>query len=498
MLISFDFPQFKAPSSTLGKSSSRIVCVREVDSMTGIQIRLAEIIEALSKALDMTEGQPEGHCIRCCYIGTRIGRAIGLNEDDLRDLYYTLLLKDLGCSSNAARICELYLANDLSFKHDFKFVDGSLTQVLRFVIGHTGMQAGLAERFRGLLNILQNGGELSTELIQTRCQRGAEIARQMRFSEGVAQGILGLDEHWNGGGKPDGTVGETIPLFSRIALLAQVIDVFQVSGGPKSALKEITKRKGDWFDPSLVDAFVELSKETDFWKAWASPDLEAIVLASEPGQTAVMADDDYLDDIAAGFARVIDAKSPYTSGHSDRVALFTDLIAEEMGVGGEARRLLRRAALLHDIGKLGVSNSVLDKPGKLDDEEWLQMRRHSELSEHILATIGAFSDAALIGGAHHERLDGKGYPRGLSANDIPMEVRIVSTADVFDALTADRPYRAAMPITKAIAILWEGAGQSHDPICIEALERALAKTAMMHGSASAQTAKAKERPEEAA
>jgi HD-GYP domain-containing protein (c-di-GMP phosphodiesterase class II) len=466
--------------------------------MTGIQIRLAEIIEALSKALDMTEGQPEGHCIRCCYIGTRIGRAIGLNEDDLRDLYYTLLLKDLGCSSNAARICELYLANDLSFKHDFKFVDGSLTQVLRFVIGHTGMQAGLAERFRGLLNILQNGGELSTELIQTRCQRGAEIARQMRFSEGVAQGILGLDEHWNGGGKPDGTVGETIPLFSRIALLAQVIDVFQVSGGPKSALKEITKRKGDWFDPSLVDAFVELSKETDFWKAWASPDLEAIVLASEPGQTAVMADDDYLDDIAAGFARVIDAKSPYTSGHSDRVALFTDLIAEEMGVGGEARRLLRRAALLHDIGKLGVSNSVLDKPGKLDDEEWLQMRRHSELSEHILATIGAFSDAALIGGAHHERLDGKGYPRGLSANDIPMEVRIVSTADVFDALTADRPYRAAMPITKAIAILWEGAGQSHDPICIEALERALAKTAMMHGSASAQTAKAKERPEEAA
>ncbi len=466
--------------------------------MTGIQIRLAEIIEALSKALDMTEGQPEGHCIRCCYIGTRIGRAIGLNEDDLRDLYYTLLLKDLGCSSNAARICELYLANDLSFKHDFKFVDGSLTQVLRFVIGHTGMQAGLAERFRGLLNILQNGGELSTELIQTRCQRGAEIARQMRFSEGVAQGILGLDEHWNGGGKPDGTVGETIPLFSRIALLAQVIDVFQVSGGPKSALKEITKRKGDWFDPSLVDAFVELSKETDFWKAWASPDLEAIVLASEPGQTAVMADDDYLDDIAAGFARVIDAKSPYTSGHSDRFALFTDLIAEEMGVGGEARRLLRRAALLHDIGKLGVSNSVLDKPGKLDDEEWLQMRRHSELSEHILATIGAFSDAALIGGAHHERLDGKGYPRGLSANDIPMEVRIVSTADVFDALTADRPYRAAMPITKAIAILWEGAGQSHDPICIEALERALAKTAMMHGSASAQTAKAKERPEEAA
>lgn len=460
--------------------------------MTGVQIRLAEIIEALSKALDMTEGQPEGHCIRCCYIGMHIGREIGLDEVQLRDLYYTLLLKDLGCSSNAARICELYLADDLNFKRDFKLVDGSLTQVLRFVISHTGMQSGLAERFRSILNILQNGGDLSIELIQTRCQRGAEIARQMRFPESVAKGIIGLDEHWNGGGKPNGLAGDRIPLFSRIALLAQVIDIFHVSGGRKSALMEVKKRKGGWFDPSLVEAFVRVSESRVFWDAFSSSDLEAIVLASEPGQNAIMADDDYLDDIAAGFAKVIDAKSPYTSGHSDRVALFTDLIAEEMGVGFEARRLLKRAALLHDIGKLGVSNSVLDKRGKLDEDEWLNMKRHAEFSEHILSTIGAFSEAALIGGAHHERLDGKGYPRGLMAENIPMEVRIVSTADVFDALTADRPYRAAMPITKALAILWEDAGKSHDPICIEALERALARVALgdskiRSGSVSLQT-----------
>lgn len=446
--------------------------------MTGIRIRLAEIIEALSKALDMTEGQPAGHCIRSCYIGTHIGREIGLDDDELHDLYYTLLLKDLGCSSNAARICELYLADDLSFKHDFKLVDGSLSQVLRFVIGHTGMQAGLAERFRSILNILQNGGELSTELIQTRCQRGAEIARQMRFSEAVAHGILGLDEHWNGGGKPNGAAGSQIPLFSRIALLAQVIDIFNLSGGSQNAIREAKKRSGDWFDPALVDAFIKVANRPGFWDALKSEDLEAIVLASEPGQHAVMADDDYLDDIAAGFAKVIDAKSPYTSGHSDRVALFADLIAEEMAIDFEGRRLLKRAALLHDIGKLGVSNSVLDKPGKLDDQEWQQMRRHSEFSEQILSTIDAFSKAALIGGAHHERLDGKGYPRGLKADDIPLEVRIVSTADVFDALTADRPYRSAMPIDKAIAILWEGADAALDPACIEALERALAKASL--------------------
>ncbi|WP_337269619.1 HD-GYP domain-containing protein [Oryzifoliimicrobium ureilyticus] len=447
--------------------------------MTKVQIRLAEIIEALSKALDMTEGQPEGHCIRCCFIGTHIGKKIGLPENELRDLYYTLLLKDLGCSSNAARICELYLADDLMFKNDFKHVDGSFGQVLKFVISHTGMKAGLAERFRSLVHVLKNGGELATELIQTRCQRGAEIARQMRFSESVAQGIIGLDEHWSGKGKPTGQAGEDIPLFSRIALLAQVIDVLHASGGPQSALDEITRRKGDWFDPTLVDIFEHISSQPGFWEQLASKDLERIVLASEPGRHGVIADDEYLDDIAGAFARVIDAKSPYTSGHSERVALYTDLIAEEMQIDFETRRILKRAALLHDIGKLGVSNSVLDKQGKLDDEEWRQMKRHAEFSEQILSTIGAFADAALIGGAHHERLDGKGYPRGLTADDIPMEVRIVSTADVFDALTADRPYRPAMPLETAILILWEGAGLSHDPICIEALQRALAKTSLV-------------------
>ncbi|NKN38333.1 HD-GYP domain-containing protein [Agrobacterium sp. a22-2] len=439
------------------------------------RIRLAEIIEALSRALDMTEGQPPGHCIRCCHIGTAIGRAIGLADEQLQDLYYTLLLKDLGCSSNAARICKLYIADDLKFKQDFKLVDGSLPQVLRFVLSHTGMQAGLAERFRSIITILKNGGEIATDLIRTRCERGAEIARQMRFSEAVARGILDLDEHFDGGGKPLGRKGEEISLFARIALLAQVADVFFMSAGPPSAIAEIEKRAGTWFDPFLTDAFLQIATDARFWEALGGPDLERIVLDSEPGRQAILADDDYLDDIAAGFARVIDAKSPYTSGHSDRVALFTDMIAEEMGLDPATRRWLKRGALLHDIGKLGVSNSVLDKPGKLEGEEWLAMQRHAEYSETILSRIKAFADLAKIGGAHHERLDGRGYPRGLTGHQIGLETRIVSTADVFDALTADRPYRAAMPVAKALAILWDGANKSHDPACIEALQRALAK-----------------------
>jgi hypothetical protein len=141
------------------------------------EIRLAELLGALSHALDLVEGQPPGHCIRCCWIGMHIGRAIGLSELQIWELYYTLLLKDLGCSSNAARICQLYLTDDLTFKRDFKSIDGSLPQALRFVLAHTGLQAGLAERFRAIIHTCRNSGKIAVELIETRCQRGAEIAR---------------------------------------------------------------------------------------------------------------------------------------------------------------------------------------------------------------------------------------------------------------------------------------------------------------------------------
>lgn len=439
------------------------------------EIRLAEILGALSRALDLTEGQPPGHCIRACWIGVAIGREIGLGDDALHDLYYALLLKDLGCSSNAARICELYLTDDLGFKKDFKFLDGNLPQVLRFVLSHTGANTGFAQRFRSVIHILQNGGQIARDLIETRCQRGAEIARQMRFSEAVAQGILDLDEHWDGGGKPAGRAGTDISQFARIALLAQVVDVFQVSSGGAAAIAEAGERAGGWFDPELVGAFQRVAARQGFWETLRRDDLEDVVLAMEPGQQAAMADEDYLDDIAQAFARVIDAKSPYTSGHSERVAVFTDLIAEEMGMDAAKRRWLKRAALLHDIGKLGVSNSVLDKPGKLDSDEWESMRRHSGMSEAILSRISAFSDLSRVAGAHHERLDGRGYPNGLRGGEIDMETRIISAADVFDALTAERPYRAAMPVSKALAILWEGAGAAHDAVCIAALERAIGR-----------------------
>jgi HD-GYP domain-containing protein (c-di-GMP phosphodiesterase class II) len=438
-----------------------------------LQIRLSELLGALSHALDMVEGQPAGHCVRCCWIGIHVGREIGLSEQQISELYYTLLLKDLGCSSNAARICQLYMTDDLTFKRDAKYIDGSLPQALRFVLAHTGLKAGLADRIRALVAAFQTSGTAPKELVETRCQRGADIARKMHFSEAVAQGIQNLDEHWDGNGLPERIAGPGIPVYSRIALLAQVVDVFQTGSGIEAAYREVQHRAGTWFDPQLVEAFERVAGHPDFWATLRSDKLQNALYALEPAQEIRTVDEDYLDDIAAAFAQVIDSKSPYTSGHSERVTLFADLIAEETGLPDDKRRWLKRAALLHDIGKLGVSNSILDKKGPLDDDERVEMQRHAAYSEMILSRITAFADLAAIAGAHHERLDGKGYPRGLKAEQIALETRIITVSDIFDALTAERPYRAAMPVSKALALMTDMVGTAIDADCFNALRRAL-------------------------
>ena len=437
------------------------------------EMRLSELLGALSMALDLTEGQPEGHSMRCCWIGMHIGRAMGLSDAALSDLYYTLLLKDLGCSSNAARICSHYLTDDLTFKRDFKLVNGSLAQAMKFVLSHTGMKAGMAARFGAIIKGIQNSGDIACELIDTRCTRGSNIARRMRFSEDVAQGIQYLDEHWDGSGLPKGASGSFIPLNARIALLSQVVDVFHTASGPGAACQEVGNRSGSWFDPRVVAAFEQISSDVDFWMMLQSTEIDEAVFALEPQKIARKVSEDYLDEVAAAFAQVIDAKSTFTSNHSERVMRYTDMIAEEMGCSDEKRRFLRRAALLHDIGKLGVSNAILDKPGKLDDEEWEQMKMHALNSEAILSRVGAFVDLAPIAGAHHERLDGTGYPYGLQGSEITMDTRILTTADIFDALSAERPYRGAMAVSQALDIMAQMVGTAIDEDCFKALSRAM-------------------------
>ncbi|QTD57714.1 HD-GYP domain-containing protein [Parasphingorhabdus cellanae] len=446
------------------------------DTSPATTIKLGEVLSAFSYALDLTQGQPQGHCIRACWIGTKIGSAINLREEDQRELYFTVLLKDLGCSSNAARICELYLADDLAVKRDYKLIDGKTKNVLQFVLSRTAADLPISQRISALANVIVNGAKLETDIIATRCIRGADIARKLRFSEDVAEGIAGLDEHWNGSGKPAMLKGEQIPLFSRIALIAQVADIFCMANGPDAAREEIEKRKGTWFDPDIANVFLDLAADETFWTELQSPDIETKVMALEPAKSEIPVTEAYLDDIAIAFGQVIDAKSPYTAGHSERVGKYATGIALRLGYNNGHIRKLRRAAILHDIGKLGVSNLILDKPAKLSDDEWDVMRGHSQHTAEILGRIAVFKEMAKIAGAHHERLDGTGYPNNLSADDICMDTRIITIADFYDALTSDRPYRPAMSRDEAMDIIRSERGKAIDETCFDALVSMVTKT----------------------
>lgn len=430
---------------------------------------LAEILGAFSYALDLTEGQPAGHSLRACWIASRIALLLELDPAERRTVYYATLLKDLGCSSNAARIAELYQTDDQTFKRDFKLISPGTASSLHFLLSNTARGQGLTARARAIMAILRDASALATDLIRTRCTRGADIARKLRFPEPVATAISSLDEHWDGSGKPVGLRGAAIPLGAQLALLAQIADVFHAAGGPDAAREEVAGRAGTWFDPKLARAFSVVARQPGFWSALADPRLEERVRHFEPAEGRVAVDEDYLDDIAAAFGAVIDAKSPYTGGHSDRVGHYAAALGGKLGFAAGELRELRRAAMLHDVGKLAISSRILEKPGKLDDQEWHEMRSHADHTRDILSRIGPLREMAMVAASHHERLDGRGYPLGLDQMLISPKVRVITTCDFYDALTADRPYRSAMSHEQALTVMGAEVGKALDADCFAAL-----------------------------
>ncbi|MDP9293615.1 MAG: HD domain-containing protein [Actinomycetota bacterium] len=437
-------------------------------------IRLSEVISALSHALDVTGGQPLGHAVRSCAIGMKIGEIVGLGPVERSSLFYALLLKDAGCSSNAAKICALFGADDFSVKRDRNLVNHfNPGESLRYLVRNARPDGSPLARVKQLAAIVRGGAEVAREITELRCERGADIARMIELSEDTARAIRALDEHWDGAGYPDSLAGEDIPLLGRILCLAQTAEVFFAEGGLEAAMEMAGERSGTWFDPELVDALRSTRGDVVFWSSLAGAVPYAVVQAFEPEDRLLEADPDRLDRVAEAFALIIDAKSPYTGRHSDGVARIAVGIGDVMGFGPRELRDLRRAALLHDIGKLGVSNLILDKPGRLDDEEWTQMRRHPALTARILERVSAFRGLADVASAHHERLDGRGYHRGLGAEQLGTAARILAVADVCEALSADRPYRAALARDEMLEIMRRDAGTGLCRECFGALEVSL-------------------------
>jgi HD-GYP domain-containing protein (c-di-GMP phosphodiesterase class II) len=440
-----------------------------MDAAAGRAVRMSDVISALSYALDITEGQPEGHALRTCLIGMRIADELRLPAADRSALFYALLLKDAGCSSNAAKVCSLFQCDDQRLKRTMKTSDWTrFSENVLWALRHVAADRSAVARAAALLRLgLQQ--RQADELFETRCERGAEIARALLLPPATAEAIRTLDEHWDGNGRPARLRGHEIPLLGRILCVAQTIDVFVETHGLEGAYEVVRERRGTWFDPALVDALESIRPDTAFWARLAVGDLEAGVAAVEPEEIVLRADEDGLDRIAAAFARVIDAKSPYTASHSEGVAEIATGIGAMLSMDADELRLLRRAGLLHDIGKLGVSNRILDKPGSLTDDERAEMAFHPGFTYEILLRVEAFRRFAADAAAHHERLDGSGYPRGLSGLELTLPARILAVADVYEALTAPRPYRGPMAPERAFAILAEEAGRRLDESCVEAL-----------------------------
>jgi HD-GYP domain-containing protein (c-di-GMP phosphodiesterase class II) len=432
------------------------------------EIRLSEVVAALSHALDITEGQPIGHAERCCRIGMRIGEAIGLPAQSRSALFYALLLKDAGCSSTASRVAALFENDDQRVKVDLKTTDLQRPlEAIRYAARNAAPGRNLLMRARRFALVALKGSR--REITQLRCERGADIARQIGLSEETAQAILHLDEHWDGAGDPGRIHGEDIPILGRILCLSQSAEIAWQRGGPDAVVEVARQRRGTWFDPRLVDVLVALRADSAFWARVRLTDVSDL----EPEDRAEVADDARLDHIAEAFASVIDAKSPFTSAHSQGVADIAGQVARQLDLPAAELRDLRRAGLLHDIGKLGVSSRILDKAGPLTDAEWAAMRRHPEMTQRILEHVSAFGPLAETAAAHHERLDGRGYHRGVHADQLPLAARILAVADVAEALSADRPYRSAMAPDEVLALMREEVGSHFCPVAYEALEGAM-------------------------
>ena len=441
---------------------------RDANDVEG-SISLSEIISALSYALDLTEGAVHGHALRSCLLGMRIAAEAKLPADQTSGLYFALLLKDIGCSSNSSRMCEI-VGDDRAIQAVVPHKPDLST--LKLLWQNVLPRAGAAAKVARILHLGLTEHKSNQEMIGLRCDRGASIVSKLGMGEFAVEAVRSLDEHWDGSGYPDSIQGEQIPLLSRICAIAQHLDILSAGRGTQNAIDTLEERSGTWFDPQLVRVAVSLHCAGRLW-ANCSPndseqDTRQAVLDLDAG-TSYTLEAGQIDQICEAFADVVDAKSHFTFRHSIGVADAAFGIAQTMGLPSDRIQLVRRAALLHDIGKLSVSNTILDKRAVLSASEWDAVRQHPRTTRLILERVRSFREMAIIAGEHHEKLDGSGYPDRLTARDLSLESRIIAVADVFGALSEDRPYRAGINLQDTFSIMAKVVPHQLDGDCFDAL-----------------------------
>ena len=443
------------------------------------ELILSEVISALTFALDLTEDAVPGHSLRTCLLAMRLAEALGLPESDLNHLYYALLLKDIGCADPVTRLSQIMTADDrgpLSMggrAGDLGADPVVLARVWREVLPNVPLPNRISRLLAKPGTVA--GPQLAAD--DPGCTRGAETMLHLEMSEGTIEAVRCIDERWDGSGTPAGLRGEQIPKLARICAVAQTLDACATEYGAETALRVLRSRRGNWFDPEIVRAAQLLHTSGKLWPQCQAGDVEATraeVLRLDPGVSSPLTPE-CVDRICEAFGNVVDAKSPFTFRHSIGVTEVAVSIARELGLSAERISLVRRAAFLHDIGKLAVPNRILDKRGRLDAREWAIVTQHPHVSGSILRRVAAFREIAVLAAEHHERLDGSGYPFGLTEDQLSIESRLIALADCYAAMAEDRPYRASLDVADILSELREDVPHRLDGTCFAALEACVAR-----------------------
>jgi HD-GYP domain-containing protein (c-di-GMP phosphodiesterase class II) len=409
------------------------------------RLRLAELLASLSLATDLGTGQPLGHGLRTCLLAVSLAREMGCDADQVRSVHRVSLLRFLGCTSDAAEVARMAGGDELTFNAVMApVVYGGTGETLRALVSAVGAGKHRARKARLVVGALADPGSGARSLT-AHCEVASMLARRLHLEQPVIEALSHAYERWDGSGYPAGLEGEAIPLEIRISTVARDVDLLLGQG--QDPLRALSRRRSRTYDPEVVDAYRR-------WRGWRPEADWAKVMEAEPGPVAYVED---LDQAMAAMADFVDLKSPWTRGHSPRVADLAGGGALEAGLGGKEVENLRRAALLHDLGRVGVENGIWDKAGRLSTDEWEKVRLHPYLTHRVLSRCPALAPLAEIAASHHERLNGSGYHRQHTAESLSVPARLLAAADALAALTSARPHRPALDLDQAMGVLREEA-----------------------------------------
>ena len=401
-------------------------------------VRLAELVATLSLASDLGRGQPMEHCIRQTAIALRLGDLLGLREDDRVATYYVGLLDSVYCHADAHEQA-MWFGDDIGLKADSYEADVESVQYLMLMLRRLGgADTGLA-RARRIASFPGQGWKEVNNFLHTHTALQVQFAERVGLPGVVCDALRHSYERWDGKG-PNRTDGARIPLPARVVALADVVEVHHRDGGVEAARAVAHKRSGSHFDPRIVELFGANAADV-LDHPGPAPSWEAVI-AAEPGLRRMVHGAE-LDGVLEAMADLVDMKSPHMAGHSRGVANLAAEAARVLGLAPDEIVALRRAALLHDIGRLGVSNAIWDKRGPLTSAEAERVRLHPYLTDRMLAGLSALGAVRGLAARHRERLDGSGFPRGLTAAGLSRADRVLAAADVYHAMIEPRPHRDA-------------------------------------------------------